>query len=83
MAGKDEIRQTNRVRGVPRDGSGPANRHLPGVADRPLAGKRINVGRVTLYECQTCCHLMPTPAGQAKVDRNVNIGIKLFLGQLP
>ena len=48
-----------------------------------LAGKRINVGRVALYECQTCGHLMPTPAGQAKVDRNVNIGIKLFLGQLP
>src|SRR6266705_4001847 len=31
-----------------------------------LAGKRINVGRVTLYECQTCGHLMPTPAGQAR-----------------
>jgi len=48
-----------------------------------LAGKRINVGRVALYECQTCGHLMPTPAGQAKVDRNVNMGIRLFLGQLP
>jgi hypothetical protein len=48
-----------------------------------LAGKRINVGRVALYQCQTCGHLMPTPAGQAKVDRNVNLGIRLFLGQLP
>src|SRR5258708_6015737 len=47
------------------------------------AGKRFNVGRVALYECQPWGHLMPTPAGQAKVDRNVNIGIKLFLGQLP
>jgi hypothetical protein len=26
---------------------------------------------------------MPTPAGQAKVDRNVEMGIRLFLGQLP
>jgi hypothetical protein len=30
----------------------------------------------------TCGHLMPTPAGQAKVDRNVEMGIRLFLGQL-
>jgi uncharacterized protein YbjT (DUF2867 family) len=27
--------------------------------------------------------LLPTPAGQAKVDRNVGMGIRLFLGQLP
>jgi len=47
-----------------------------------IEGKRINVGRVALYECETCGHLMPTPAGQAKVDRNVNLGIRLFLGQL-
>jgi hypothetical protein len=25
---------------------------------------------------------MPTPAGQAKIDRNVEMGIRLFLGQL-
>ena len=49
----------------------------------PLEGKEIHVGRVALYECQTCGHLMPTPAGQAKVERNVNMGIRLFLGQLP
>ncbi len=48
----------------------------------PLEGKEIHVGRVALHECQTCGHLMPTPAGQAKVDRNVNMGIRLFLGQL-
>ena len=46
-----------------------------------FAGKRINVGRVALYECLTCGHLMPTPAGQAKVDRNINMCIQLFLGQ--
>ena len=48
-----------------------------------VKGKQIHVGRVALYECQRCGHLMPTPAGQAKVDRNVNMGIRLFLGQLP
>ena len=49
----------------------------------PLEGKEIHVGRVALYECQTCGHLMPTHAGLAKVERNVNMGIRLFLGQLP
>lgn len=49
----------------------------------PLEGKEIHVGRVALYECQACGHLMPTPAGQAKVERNVELGIRLFLGQLP
>ena len=48
----------------------------------PLEGKEIHVGRVALDECQTCGHLMPTLAGQAKVDRSVNMGIRLFLGQL-
>ena len=52
--------------------------HLAG----PLEGKQIHVGRLALHECQTCGHLMPAPAGQAKVDRNVNMGIRLFLGQL-
>jgi len=49
----------------------------------PLEGKQIHVGRVALYECQSCGHLMATAAGQAKVDRNVAMGIRLFLGQLP
>ena len=49
----------------------------------PLEGKQIHVGRVALYECLYCGHLMPTKAGQAKVDRNVNMGIRLFLGDLP
>src|ERR1700680_3983231 len=48
----------------------------------PLEGKQVHVGRVALHECLTCGHLMPTPAGQAKVDRNVDMGIRLFLGQL-
>jgi hypothetical protein len=48
----------------------------------PLEGKQIHVGRVALHECQTCGYLMPTPAGQAKVARNVDMGIRLFFGQL-
>jgi hypothetical protein len=48
----------------------------------PLEGKQVNVGRVALHECRTCGHLMPTPAGQAKVDRNVAMAIRFFLGQL-
>jgi DNA-directed RNA polymerase subunit RPC12/RpoP len=49
----------------------------------PLAGKEIHVHRVALYECRSCGHLMPTRAGQAKVDRLVTQGIQLFLGLLP
>jgi hypothetical protein len=48
----------------------------------PLEGKQINVGRVALHECVSCGHLMPTPAGQAKINRNVEMGIRFFLGQL-
>jgi hypothetical protein len=44
-----------------------------------LAGKVIQVGRVALYACLSCGYLMPTPAGQAKVDRCVGRVIELFL----
>ena len=54
----------------------------PVLLSGPLEGKQIHVGRVALHECLICGHLMPTPAGQAKVDRNVDMGIRLFLGQL-
>jgi len=47
-----------------------------------LIGKEIHVHRVALYECQSCDHLMPTPAGQAKVARCVQQGIDFFLGRL-
>lgn len=36
-----------------------------------LAGKEILVGGVTIYECQSRGHLMPTPVGQAKIDRSI------------
>jgi hypothetical protein len=48
----------------------------------PLEGKQVNVGRVALHECRTCGHLVPTPAGQAKVTRAIDMTIRLFLGQL-
>ena len=48
----------------------------------PLEGKEVHVGRVALYECITCGHLMPTPAGQAKIDRNVAMAIRFFLEQI-
>ena len=48
----------------------------------PLRGKQIHVNRVALHECDSCGHLMPTRAGQAKVDRLVARTIQLFLGQL-
>lgn len=47
-----------------------------------LAGKEIHVQRVALYQCQSCQHLMPTPAGWAKVERCVANGMALFLGLL-
>ena len=47
-----------------------------------LEGKQINVGRVALHDCRACGHLMPTPAGQAKIDRHVDLGSRLFLGLL-
>lgn len=45
-----------------------------------LAGKEIHVDRVALYQCQSCGHLMPTPAGQAKLHRFVEGALPLFLG---
>jgi hypothetical protein len=53
------------------------------TAPPSLAGKQIHVHRVALHECHACGHLMPTKAGQAKVDRCVARGIELFLGLIP
>src|SRR6266566_5091083 len=41
----------------------------PVLLSGPLEGKQIHIGRVALHECLTCGHLLPTAAGQAKVDR--------------
>ena len=53
------------------------------TAPAPVRGKQIHVNRVALHECESCGHLMPTRAGQAKVDRLVTRSIQLFLGLLP
>lgn len=46
---------------------------------RKVAGKRVDVFRVALHECLICGYLMPTPAGQAKIERCVKRGIELFM----
>lgn len=39
----------------------------PVALSGPLEDKQIHVGGVTLHECLTCGHLMPTRVGQAKL----------------
>ena len=42
------------------------------LVDPPAAaGKQVHVGRVALYMCQSCGQLMPSAAGQAKIERVV------------
>ena len=53
------------------------------TAPASVCGKQIHVNRVALHQCDACGHLMPTRAGQAKVDRLVARSIELFLGHLP
>jgi hypothetical protein len=48
-----------------------------------LAGRRIDVYRVPLDECRSCGFLMPTPDGQAKIERCTKTGIEFFLKNLP
>lgn len=43
-----------------------------------LPGQQINVGRVQVDECGKCGHLMPTPAGQEKLRRCLQV----FAGML-
>ena len=53
------------------------------TAPASVRGKQIPVNRVALHQCDAGGHLMPTRAGQAKVDRLVARSIELFLGHLP
>ena len=69
-ASKSRIEPAGGLRGVSRYGSGRRITTYPVHVSGPLEGKQIHVGRVALHECQSCRHLMPTPAGQAKVDRS-------------
>ena len=43
-----------------------------------LPGQQINVARVQVDECSQCGHLMPTPAGQDKLQRCLHV----FTGML-
>lgn len=36
---------------------------------RMFDGRQVNIGRVSVYECQQCNHLIPTKAGAKKIDR--------------
>jgi YgiT-type zinc finger domain-containing protein len=38
-----------------------------------LPGQQINVARVQVDECSNCGHLMPTPAGQDKLQRCLHV----------
>ena len=49
---------------------------------KQVAGKRVDVFRVALHECQSCGDLMPTAAGQAKIERCVRRGMEFFLEAL-
>jgi YgiT-type zinc finger domain-containing protein len=34
-----------------------------------MPGRTINVERVSVFECPSCGHLIPTPEGEAKLSR--------------
>ena len=38
-----------------------------------LPGRQINVARVKVHECASCGHLMPTPEGEAKLLRCLQV----------
>ena len=38
-----------------------------------LPGRQINVARVKAHECSHCGHLMPTPEGEAKLLRCLQV----------
>lgn len=38
-----------------------------------LPGRQINVERVKVHECSQCGHLMPTPEGEAKLARCLQV----------
>jgi len=48
-----------------------------------LAGRRIDVYRVEHNECRDCGWRMPTPEGQAKIERCTKTGIDFFLNHIP
>jgi hypothetical protein len=45
-----------------------------------LDGRQVNVGRVAAQECENCHHLIPTKAGNEKINRCMATMALLFLG---
>jgi hypothetical protein len=48
-----------------------------------MSAKEVRVGRVALHECQSCGNQVPTPAGQAKVERCVGQLLAMFASVPP
>jgi hypothetical protein len=47
-----------------------------------MSAKEVHVGRVALHECQSCGDQVPTPAGQAKLERCVWQMLAMFASVL-
>jgi YgiT-type zinc finger domain-containing protein len=43
-----------------------------------LAEKQINIGRVSVRQCQDCSAIMPTDAGKEKIARNMLVMFELL-----
>lgn len=45
---------------------------------RMFDGKQVNIGRVPVYECSNCQHLVPTKTGADKINRCMETMASLF-----
>ena len=43
-------------------------------------GRQINIGRVSVQECENCHHLVPTEAGSEKISRCMATIAAMFYG---
>ena len=43
-------------------------------------GRQINIGRVSVQECENCHHLVPTKAGSEKISRCMGSIAAMFYG---
>ena len=43
-------------------------------------GRQINIGRVSVQECENCHHLVPTKAGSEKISRCMGTIAAMFYG---
>jgi hypothetical protein len=47
---------------------------------RTFDGRQINIGRVSVQECDNCQHLIPTKAGSEKINRCMAATAHLLFG---